>query len=250
MELLFAAMFASLGYGADTSGMCSVRELRTAPGYLWSVERIGQFVDSADVIVRVRAVAADSSRPSETIVKPWPTGVRFEVLERLRGDVGSPIVLSGFVVLHDDYNKLEVPYRLVRGAGQRGDCFASEYRLGAEYLLIMRQRADGLTPHWWPLAPANEQLRGATDPWLRWVTKRVQRNGIDPPALAPVARIKRARDYVIPGALLGAFALTASLGTALYNAEAGSRLVVYGGTALVGGLTGAIIGRILFDARR
>jgi hypothetical protein len=55
---------------------------------------------------------------------------------------------------------------------------------------------------------------------------------------------------VITGALIGAAALSLTLGPVLYETEGASRLAVYGGTAVVGGLVGALIGRIVFEARR
>ena len=159
--------------------MCSVRELRDSPGYEYRSERIAEFVRQADVIVRARAIGADS------VILEWEQsgvrrrtgfpGVRFEVLERLAGDsVPDSLTLSGRLVDSDDFNSNPVPYRIVRRAGQRGHCFADEYRAGAEYLLIMKYRsATLLSPYWIPLAPFNEQLRGSGDPWLAWV--RAQR---------------------------------------------------------------------------
>jgi hypothetical protein len=85
--------------------------------------------------------------------------------------------LRGSVVSHDDFNRLPVPYGMVRSAGQRGDCDAREYRLDAEYLLILRTAYDGLNPHWKPLAPFNEQVRGADDPWVVWVRQQVRLPG-------------------------------------------------------------------------
>jgi hypothetical protein len=137
---------------------CSIRELRAAPGYAWSAQRIAQMVDSAAEIVRARAVSADSLAHRVT----------FEPLEWIRRatDDTSRIELYGTVVDRDDFN------RMVRPAGQRGDCFATEYRLGAEYLLLFTDRPRPRTIQWWGLAPLNEQLRGDDDPWLLWVRAR------------------------------------------------------------------------------
>ena len=156
-----------------TAGMraCSVEELRHSPGYGYRVERVQQFLDSARVVVRAKAVMQfpDSGY--------W-VRIRFEVLERLRApDTLQRLELRGSIVDHDDFNRLPVPYQLVRRAGQRGDCEAREYRLGAEYLLILRPHYDGLSPHWKPLAPFNEQVRGADDPWLEWVRQYLRRPG-------------------------------------------------------------------------
>ena len=92
---------------------CSVPELRhQSPGYQYRVERIADFVDSAEVIVHVRAV-------DSTDVEAWPgrisPAVRFRILARLRGAAkDSTIVLPGRLVDRDDFNPLPVPYQMVR----------------------------------------------------------------------------------------------------------------------------------------
>ena len=166
MLLLFLVGLATLSEpGAAT--VCSVGELRATAGYQYRVERIRQFVDSASVIVRARAA----------IEVPATSRIRFEVLEHIRGpDSLRYLELQGSTVARDDFNGRPVPYTMVRSAGQRGDCDAREYRLGAEYLLILQPGHDGLTPHWKPLAPFNEQIRGADDPWVAWV-----RSALSPP---------------------------------------------------------------------
>ena len=91
------------------------------------------------------------------------------------------LLFPGTLVDRDDFNPDSVPYTIVRPAGQRGDCDAKEYRLGAEYLFILRpSRRGGLTPHWRPLAPFNEQLRGADDPWIEWVRAQVRQRSVSP----------------------------------------------------------------------
>jgi len=61
---------------------------------------------------------------------------------------------------------------------------ALEYRIGAEYLLLLRHGgpapadAEGneLTPYWAPLSPTNEQLfGGVSDAWFVWVSKELRR---------------------------------------------------------------------------
>ncbi|MFL5612956.1 MAG: hypothetical protein ACJ796_04770 [Gemmatimonadaceae bacterium] len=69
----------------------------------------------------------------------------------------------------------------VRSAGQRGSCYASEYRRGGEFLLLLRLTPSGYyTPYWALLSPVNEQIRGADDPWLQWVRRQraASRRGI------------------------------------------------------------------------
>jgi hypothetical protein len=155
------------------AAMCSIRELRNSPGYQWSAERIAHFVDSADVIVRVRAVARDSLQLTSSHGTAWWPAVRFETLESIRDSIpNGRLVLYGELVDRDDFNTLPIPYRMVRRAGQRGDCFATEYRAGAEYLLLLKRVRTTFTAQWKGLAPVNEQVRGADDPWVRWVSDR------------------------------------------------------------------------------
>jgi hypothetical protein len=150
-----------------------VGELRASPGYRWKVERIADFVDSAEVIVRARAVGPDSLLGGPLGSARWFPGVRLEVIEALKDSMDASIVVPGAIVDRDDFNALNVPYQMVRSSGQFGDCYASEYRLQGEYLLLLKRTSRGLTPQWWPLAPSNEQVRGAEDAWVQWVRNRV-----------------------------------------------------------------------------
>ncbi|MFL5607097.1 MAG: phosphatase PAP2 family protein, partial [Gemmatimonadaceae bacterium] len=94
-----------------------------------------------------------------------------------------------------------VPYTMVRMAGQRGDCYARQYRRGAEYLLLLRHvDAKTLTPYWIPLAPLNEQVRGSDDAWVTWVRARARGEALpgaardsSAPAAAPAAAPVTAR---------------------------------------------------------
>ena len=162
VSLVTTAVLA-LGHPAPPLPACSIGELRQSPGYRWRVERIEEMVDSATRIVRATAVAADSVART----------VSFQPAEWIRGAAGpAAVTLPGFAVDRDDLNGSPVPYQMVRSAGQRGDCFAQEYRIGAQYLLLLRDGAGRNAIQWWPLAPVNEQLRGADDPWLSWVRQR------------------------------------------------------------------------------
>lgn len=149
---------------------------RESPGCVWSVEQVAANVDSAELIVRARAIRADSA----TFVGPGgrPLGlpiVVFEPIEWLRGTPSSAsFVLRGVAVDHDDFNDKAIPYQSVRPSGRRSSCSTMEYRLGQEYLLLLKTGApEGYTAMWWPLGPANEQLRGDGDHWLAWVRARV-----------------------------------------------------------------------------
>jgi hypothetical protein len=138
-----------------------------------------ELLDAAAAIVHVRAFrAVDNPRPrsgpawSETLID-------FQVLSVLKGVLQDPsLSFEGHAVAIDDFNEGQVPYRHVRPSGQMGNCYALEYRLGAEYLLFLGTRElgaeGGLTPYWSPLAPSNEQLTDAKDPWLEWVKENLQ----------------------------------------------------------------------------
>lgn len=177
---MLTALLASLTLAVTFPPACSVRELRGSPSYQWSAERIGHFVDSADVIVRAKAVAPDRFPVTFRDSTRFYPGVRFEIVDALRGQAPERLVLFGDTVSTDDYNPLPVPYRMVRRSGQRGDCFASEYRIDREYLLLLRRIQGALTTQWMPLAPVNEQVRGEDDPWVKWVSDRVRNSGPAP----------------------------------------------------------------------
>ena len=167
----------------EPTRMCSVGELRSSPGYRWSVERIAEFVDRAAVIVRAKAISGDSLPLVRGDSVRWMSAVRFEVLQSIRDSVPTgQLVLWGKLVEGDDFNRMPVPYQMVRPSGQRGDCYASEYKLGAEYLLLLSREARGLDVRWVPLAPLNEQVRGGDDPWVQWVRGRASQRPASPGA--------------------------------------------------------------------
>lgn len=169
------------------ASMCSVSTLRRQPGYLYTVPQIREMVQAADVAVRAIAVDTLPHGPydsipqseittvdlSEIIVTGYPE-FRFRPVEVVRGPFSEgEFTFPGIVADGDDFNALSVPYRMVRSAGQRGDCYARDYRLGAEYLFLLKRRDDVLTPHWFALGPTNEQIRGDDDPWLQWVREQL-----------------------------------------------------------------------------
>ena len=155
--------YAAWGSDADTSRAAAVQA----------------FLAEADAVVLVRAT--DTLRATvDTMDLLRGRRVRFAVEEVLRGeDIGSELIRPGFAVNEDDYNTDTIPYIWARADAQTGGCFAFSYRLGAEYLLILKRAAPNsvlfgagtLTPYWAPLRPTNEQLRGPHDPWLAWVRR-------------------------------------------------------------------------------
>ena len=183
MRMLLALVAAALfGYSPPPPVVCSVGELRESPGYRYRVERIREFVDSATVVVRAVAVRAEATPPARSGF-PSASTVSFAIEERLRGaELPDRLRLPGVLVEQDDFNRGPVPYTIVRPSGQRGSCFTLEYRIGAEYLLILKDSPRGLTPFWMPLAPFNEQIRGSDDPWVEWVRQQLESS----PVVRPV----------------------------------------------------------------
>jgi hypothetical protein len=165
------------GLAAPTPFLCSVSTLRHNPeGYHYPLEDIKRFVAEAEIIVR--AVAVDSVDGLVAEPADWPRqegrGVVLRVVETFRGTLQvASLTMPGVLVARDDFNEGAVPYRIVRRAGQRGDCYAREYRRGGEYLILLRRIGSTFTPHWAALAPLNEQIRGADDPWLAWVRSQL-----------------------------------------------------------------------------
>ena len=169
-------------YWAENTGrstfLCSVSTLQEQPDYLYPVSHIEKMVREAEVVVRAVAVDSlpglplDSMAPFEAATVDLSeivvgfSEIRFRTTEILRGPFPTTeFTFHGIVAEEDEFNPRTVPYRHVRPSGD-GPCYTSEYRLGAEYLFLMVRRDGALTPHWFPLGPTNEQIRGADDPWV------------------------------------------------------------------------------------
>jgi hypothetical protein len=134
-------------------------------------------ISKAEAIVLVRAEGLSATPGIDGLMAGSRTQVRFAVLGVLKGMLAVPVIeFNGVLEGHDDPNDRPAPYNFVRPGGRHGNCFALEYRAGAEYLLLLN-RADHqayaqrnqLTPYWSPLAPTNEQVFGDADRWLQWV---------------------------------------------------------------------------------
>ena len=126
---------------------------------------------AADVIVRATAVTYVVAPEPNTMPMGEPmSAVEFKVEEVLKGD-GVPdfVVLNASLSDRDDFNDGAVPYQFVRRNGRSGNCYASSYKEGAQFLLFLRKSGNGFTSNISPLGPTNEQLRGPGDEWLRWV---------------------------------------------------------------------------------
>ena len=135
-------------------------------------------VREAEMIVR--ATAAEYVTPPAD-PRVHTTGVpdsvvRFKVVDVLKGqDVPDQLTLNGYLSDKDDFNDVPMPYNFVRPNGRSGSCFANTYRQGADFLLLLKRSGRSFTVNWSALAPVNEQLKSADDPWLTWVRGEVKR---------------------------------------------------------------------------
>ena len=101
-------------------------------GPLLSAERL---LSDAEVIARVRAEGLSSAPGRPGTWADSPTQVRFTILELLKGRLSSSTIeFNGSLTDRDDRNDGAVPFNSVRPGGRGGNCFALEYRAGAEYL--------------------------------------------------------------------------------------------------------------------
>jgi hypothetical protein len=167
---------------------CSVVERPSGP-QPGTVEFTRRLVREAEVIVRARALrAGDGEHATVPAEAGWFSvrqAIEFEVVEVVKAPAGwvtpAPLYLAGTLSETDDFNRGGVPYTFVRPAGARGSCFATEYKRGGEFLLLLRSAGDGwYTPYWSLLSPTNEQVRGADDPWVVWVRAQVRATGAFP----------------------------------------------------------------------
>ncbi len=128
-----------------------------------------ELVRAADAVVRVRAIGSLAAAD----LTAWPPGsVRLEVLEILSGTVsGRELVLPGKIRDYASTRERRVPYDGVDCARARGcgGCYAYDYKLGAQYLLLLKRDS----PYWAALAPTNEEIGGPSDPWVVWVRQRL-----------------------------------------------------------------------------
>jgi len=123
-----------------------------------------EVVAKSDLIVRVTAVEAIDK---ETI--------RFRIDEVIAGrHAPMELTLPGQVSDADDFNKNPVPYASTRPSGLWGMCYPQIYRIGAQYLFLLKLRSGDYTAHWEAFAPTDEQLHDAHDPWLAWVRAQVK----------------------------------------------------------------------------
>jgi hypothetical protein len=141
--------------------------------------RVRGMIRSADAIVvavaQRAATATELSHAAGADGGAARDGVVFILAQVVRGkSVSDTLVVEGALTERDDFNTYGAPYPAVRPSGERGSCFAEEYRRGAEFLLVLHRDGEGrLTPYWWPLLPSNEQLHTPRDLWLAWVRSQI-----------------------------------------------------------------------------
>jgi hypothetical protein len=80
------------------------------------------------------------------------------------------VTVYGQTARYDGPNDGTAPYDFVRRGGRHGNCFASDYKSGGQFLLFLR----GGTVHWSPLAATNEEVSGPKDPWVVWLKDRLK----------------------------------------------------------------------------
>lgn len=155
---------------------CTVGALRNNPeGYLWPLSNIRTFVSDAELIVRVKAIGLGPAGDLPPFREPIATSIQFEVQEVLKGDQSrTQLLVPGDSTANDDFNEGPIPYRIVRSGGRRGNCIATSYKIGAEYLLLLRASNGVYNPYWAPLAPLNEQITGRNDAWVNWVREQLR----------------------------------------------------------------------------
>jgi len=95
--------------------------------------------------------------------------IRFHVVEVIKGKFSGDVLdLEGRLVHDDDFNQSEVPYRAARKA-------PNDYVARGEYLLMLREGGREYNIWWATPSASNEQIHGANDPWVRWVTRQVEK---------------------------------------------------------------------------
>lgn len=172
LSLLTLALLPAPSLHAAEPVFCSIRNVTTGESYEPTLQTTLSLVREADAIVR--AVALDTVRSGPLAEQPARGGawLEFRVREVLKGDdVPGTLYAPGRLVTRDYFRAEPPPYTWDRSTGE---CKAYEYRPGGEFLLMLQRGADGLlTPDWASLRPTNEQIRGADDPWVRWVREQV-----------------------------------------------------------------------------
>ena len=127
-----------------------------------------------DVIRQSEVILRAKVRFARAAASPIQGRVTFDVLEVIKGIfAGRHLTIAGRITDTPASRNRQPPHQQLdcMRAGGCGGCFAYDYRDGAEYLLMLK----GGTPYWAPLAPTNEEISGAQDPWVLWVKGQLSR---------------------------------------------------------------------------
>jgi hypothetical protein len=178
LALIIAGIPAVL-LGSDIGGVSVDMALRCSVGtedgtaYRPTIEGTVGLVHSSEVVVR--AVVRGATDIEGAGSSMYRQRIAFEVREVLKGELPvESLHVRGYLTDRDDFNGGAVPYLWNRENVDIGACFSASYRLGGEYLLLLRNRDGGeLTPYWALVSPVNEQIRGADDPWVAWVRAQI-----------------------------------------------------------------------------
>jgi len=115
------------GWAMPLAQACTVKEL----------VKPQRLVEQAQAIYHVRADGYVV--PLSQLKRGEAPLVRFSVLSVIKGQSPmTPIHFAGILVQADDPSDQVAPRDFVRPAGRSGMCFATEYHLGAEYLMLIR----------------------------------------------------------------------------------------------------------------
>ncbi len=130
------------------------------------LQPVQQVLRESEVILRAKVRFA-APAPS-----PIQGRVTFDVLEVIKGHFADRrLTVAGRMTDVSPSRQRQPPYQQLdcSRAGGCGGCFAYDYRDGAEYLLMLK----GGAPYWASLAPTNEEVSGAQDPWVLWVKSQL-----------------------------------------------------------------------------
>lgn len=158
--------------GTPEPAFCSIRNVETGKRYRPTLETTLSLVRESDAIVRAVALDTVRSGPLAGVRIYDRVMLEFEVREVLKGDgVPGTLYAPGRLVTRDYFRAEPPPYLWDRSLGE---CKAYDYRKGGEFLLMLRRGENGsFSPDWSYLRHTNEQIRGADDPWVRWVREQV-----------------------------------------------------------------------------
>jgi len=93
--------------------------------------------------------------------------LEFEVVESIVGSFEPGDRLLTFGQVHFYFGASDGAIPLVEPRGEPGACYATDYKLGATYALLL----FGDVLHRYSLVPVNEEVFSAVDPWVLWLRK-------------------------------------------------------------------------------